>query len=284
MLRGKIVSFNKNRCEVYYEKKTVFCILKGTFRKDKIKPCVGDDVIFDEDKKIIEEILERKNIFLRPTIANLDHAFVVASLKEPFFSRELLNLFLSFLAPYKVDTSIIFSKTDLIDSLPLDLASDYLNMGYKSYFFSKYEKIDQDLLDEFKGTIAFLGQTGSGKSTLINSFLPKANLATSYISKALGRGKHTTTSSTLIPFENGFICDTPGFSSVELNYYKEDLASFYPGFSLYKPCYFHDCLHLKEKDCAIIEAVNEGKIKRIDYEIYQKLLSNLKYRKDRYNR
>ena len=284
MPKGKIISFNGGNASIFYNNEIINCSIKGLFRKLKIKPTVGDDVIFNEEKKVVEDILPRKNIFLRPSISNLDHVFVVSSLKEPLFSRELLNIFLSFLAPYNVDTSIIFTKTDLMDDIPYYLEQDYLNMGYKCYFFAKNKELDSSLKEEFKGTIALLGQTGVGKSTLINRFIPSAKLTTSSISKALGRGKHTTTASTLIPYEKGFLIDTPGFSSVELNYYKEDLASYYPSFSLYKPCYFHDCLHLKEKDCAIIKALEEGKIKKIDYEIYQKLLANLPYRKDRFSR
>ncbi len=282
MIKGKIISYLGDLGEIYYEKKSIFCTPKGLFKKIGIKPAVGDDVTFDEEKKVILEILPRKNYLLRPTLANLDKAFVVSSLKEPDFSRELLNIFLSFLAPYDLEISLIFTKVDLVSDLPFELIDDYKKLGYPCYLFSKYED-NQELLSKLNGTIAFLGQTGVGKSTIINQLIPSAKLETSSISKALGRGKHTTTKNILIPFENGFLCDTPGFSSVELSYFKEDLARFYPGFKNYvQDCYFHDCLHGKEKNCAIIKAMNEGKINPIDYEIYLKLLNGLPYRKDRF--
>ena len=136
MKEGRILSTVGGIYSLYDGKDIFRCSPKGVFRKQKIKPLVGDKVIFDEEKLTIEQILPRKNEILRPRIANLDLAVVTVSLKKPDFSRELLNMFLSFLNLYKVNSIIVFTKTDLVDELPYDIKDYYTSIGYPSFFFS----------------------------------------------------------------------------------------------------------------------------------------------------
>ncbi len=287
MKEGKILSTVGGVYDVYDGKDIISCSPKGTFRKSKITPYVGDNVIFDENKKIIEEIKPRLNEIIRPKMANIDLAFVLVSLKQPSFSKELLNLFLTFLNKYNIKSQIIFTKTDLVDDLPTELMNYYNFLGYKCFFFSTKNHTDTNiLLDEIKGkTIAFVGQTGVGKSSLINYLLPGANQRIGSYSDALGRGKHQTTKNQIIPFNGTFICDTPGFSSIEIKCYKEELKDYYPAFTfINEECGFKDCLHLSESNCRIKDAVKNGIIMKEDYELYVRLLDHLPYRKDRFSK
>ncbi len=245
---------------------------------------VGDMVEYTkhDSEYIIEKILERKNWLIRPRAANVDYIFLVYSVKEPDYNSFLLNKFLAFYESRNIKNVIIyFSKMDLLSDDEKKeiniIINSYKNDGY--IVFSNLEK--EEKIDEIKqlfkdNMICFAGQSGVGKSTFINYLIPEINLRTQEISNALNRGKHTTTSSIIIPFNEGYLIDTPGFSSLDLNMSKLELACSYHDFrsnAVY--CKFKDCLHKNEKDCQIKKMVDENKIDNQRYQDYLKFLDSL---------
>lgn len=260
---------------------------RGLFRHQKIKPLVGDNVILDDELTIVK-IKNRQNILLRPTIANLDLAIVVVSMKEPDFSYLLLDKFLAMLSYSHVKNLIILSKIDLVSEEEVkNIIIEYQKIGYQVLPFCKkdgsgLEAIKEAVKDK---TVAFMGQTGVGKSSLINAINPHFNRDVGEFSTALGRGKHQTKEVIIFPYETGFIADTPGFSSLELSFFKEDLAQcFIPFNQYYEECFFRNCLHDSEHSCKVKEMVEKGEISKIHYQNYLSLLRDLPYRKDRYQK
>ncbi len=283
---GKVLAVSGGIYRVLTSQKTIVaCKPRGIFRHQNKKPLVGDQVILD-DENMIAQIKERKNVLMRPMIANLDFAFVVTSLKEPDFSSLLLDKFLSMLSLNNVEAVIVLSKYDLVkeDTITPIIAS-YQALGYKVI---RYSKKTQEGLKEIKSlmkdkTVAFIGQTGVGKSSLINLIDPNYKRTVGEYSLVLGRGKHQTKEVVIFPYGEGYLADTPGFSSLELQCFKEDLARHFPSFSHYvNECYFTDCLHQNEKNCKVKEHLQSGKISKEHYQNYLTLLKDLPYRKDRY--
>lgn len=251
-MRGQIVKISSDLHFVSYENKVYPCKCRGIFRKEHITPVVGDYVLFNKDKKLIEEILPRKNIFQRPKVSNIDRAFLITSLKYPDFSLNLLDKFIVLMEINKVEPIICITKSDLLREEEFIEIKKYLDyyekIGYKVVYNTELEKI-RELL---KGvTSVFTGQTGAGKSTLLNKLNPNWNLETGEISLALGRGKHTTRVVELFEFLGGKVMDTPGFSSLEFKgYSKKEIRDAFVEFSMY-PCLYKDCNHTKEEECVV---------------------------------
>lgn len=247
----------------------------------KISPKVGDFVIF-EDNYIIE-VLERKNELIRPDISNVDQIILVFASKEPNFNNLLLDMFLVNLYYAKITPLIIISKIDLLsieeyNALSSEL-SYYKEIGYDIIMANSHNLTNKDeIIPYLKDKVSVLsGQTGAGKSSLINALIPGFKLNTQEISKALGRGKHTTRETTLYEYYGGLIGDSPGFSKLDISSIPEDrLRDCFVEFKKYK-CKFNDCIHLSNtKGCAVCEAVKNKEIKESRYFNYLKMLSSIK--------
>ena len=258
---GQIVKISSDLHFVSYENIIYPCKCRGIFRKEHITPVVGDYVLFSKDKLLIEEILERKNLFQRPKVSNIDQAILVTSLKLPDLSLNLLDKFIVLMEINKVVPIICITKSDLVDNKEMDntnkILDYYRSIGYTVVFNTEIDKIKSLLKNR---TSVFTGQTGAGKSTLLNKLNPEWNLETGEVSDALGRGKHTTRVVELFEFLGGKVMDTPGFSSLEFSdYSKEDIRDAFIEFNMY-PCPFKDCMHTKEKECLVKQKVLDNNI------------------------
>lgn len=265
------------------------CKAKGTFRKQKIKPLVGDTVdiaVLDEEKHIgnVERILPRKNELIRPAVSNIDMALVIFASAKPDPNFNLLDRFLCMMEYQHVPVTICFNKKDLITpQKQQELKSIYEPAGYRLMFTSTKtgEGIDgiKRILEGRTTTVA--GPSGVGKSSIINCLQDDVQMETGHISEKIERGKHTTRHSEIVPIKDGtYIMDTPGFSSMDVpGFKKEDLWTCYPEFVEYEPyCRFQGCSHINEPDCGVKEALSDGKISQVRYDNYKLLYEELKNR------
>lgn len=266
------------------------CKAKGIFRKQKIKPLVGDDVEFEitheEDREgNISRILPRKNTLIRPAVANIDQALVIFAAAKPKPNLHLLDRFLVTMEQREIPAAICFNKEDIVSSEECDaLREIYESAGYQILFTSAAKKEGiADLKAVLHGkTSTVAGPSGVGKSSLINLLAPQAQMETGEISEKIDRGKHTTRHSQLLMIdEDSFIMDTPGFTSLYLeDMEKEDLQSYFPEFAEYEPqCKFTGCSHINEPKCGVKEAISLGKISQQRYDDYKLMYEELKDQK-----
>lgn len=271
---GRIVKLISNDYTVLgSDGRTYICKSRGKFRMMSISPVVGDMVKIDPEQRYILEVLPRKNCLIRPPVANIDHIVIVTSVKDPDFSTHLLDKLLVIMEYYNVHPIICFTKLDLLsDSSIMDPYIEYYKeIGYPVYINTELKEIKKI----FKGkAIAFTGQSGAGKSTLLNRLDPDLNIQTNEISKALGRGKHTTRHVELIPMEQGWVADTPGFSSIDFHEMsRSDIRDNFVEFQANRDqCKYKDCMHDKEDRCAIKELVSKNKILSSRYQNYLKFI------------
>lgn len=252
------------------------CRARGKFRRDLISPLVGDFVVIDCENAYILEIRDRKNELSRPQIANVDVGLIITSVKSPDLSLNLLDKELLVVSAAGIDPIICLTKQDLLDSKE----KHEIKETFKYYKKIGYKVVDNRHIFMLKRyiknkTIVLTGQTGAGKSTLLNKLDKKLDLKTSPISKALGRGVHTTRHVELFRVASSRIADTPGFSALDLNFPLEDLPKLYPEFTQFT-CRFDNCVHVNEKGCGVKEALEGGKIKKSRYENYLKFREEMK--------
>ena len=290
-MQGKIIRGIAGFYYVHVVESGVYeCKAKGIFRKDGIKPLVGDDVeieILDEKdmEGNIMQILPRRNDLIRPAVANIDQALVVFAAAKPKPHFQLLDRFLVMMESKEIPAILCFNKSDIVDYAEIaSLKEIYENCGYPLLFTSAKEETNIDELKELlRGkTTAIAGPSGVGKSSLINQLQSGVKMETGSISRKIERGKHTTRHSELIVLEEGsYIMDTPGFSSLYVgDMEKEELKYCFPEFSAYEgKCRFNGCSHTHEPGCAVREAVEEGKIHRMRYEDYTFLYRELQEKK-----
>lgn len=287
-MQGKIIKGIAGFYYVHVEGHGVYeCKAKGIFRKDHVKPLVGDDVIvdvLDEEEMLgnIRQILPRRSALVRPAVANVDQALIIFAIVKPNPNFNLLDRFLIRMERQKLPTIICFNKQDIASAQEKEaLRHSYETCGYKVLFMSALENegIEEvrKLLTGKTTTVA--GPSGVGKSSLINKLAPAANMETGDISVKIERGKHTTRHSEIIALGEGtYIVDTPGFTSLEISEItKEELGQYYPEFVQYEPyCKFSGCAHINEPSCGVKDAVAEGRISKVRYDNYKTLYQELK--------
>lgn len=271
----------KTQKELYYvlsDEVSYKCKARGVFRDRNIKPLVGDYVeiqVLENGEGLIEHVLPRKSQLIRPPVANIDQILLVLTVKSPNVNYNLVDKYLVMLEHFGVDVVMVINKSDLLSNEDkAEFKEVYSKTGYRLIFTSaiKNEGIDElkDMLMNRISTLA--GPSGVGKSTLLNLFHDDLEVETGDISKKTKRGKHTTRHTELFEiFENTFILDTPGFSSLDLSFIEEEgeIREFYPEFvKLQKLCRFQNCQHIKEPNCAVKEAIDKKEISLKRYENY----------------
>ena len=260
------------------------CKARGVFRKRGMTPLVGDVVditVPDDGYCSIDRIHERRNSLVRPALANLDNLMIISSVKEPDVNLYLIDKMTAAAVNKEITPIVVFSKSDLAQTD--DLVEIYRKVNIPAFSFSS---IDNQGLDEIKAVLkdkvtAFCGNSGVGKSTLLNALFPELSLQTGEISDKLGRGRHTTRTVELFKKHGGYIADTPGFSTVDIERFelirKDELKFAFPEFDEYfGTCQFNSCNHVCEKGCRVLEAVEEGIIPQSRHDSYVRMYNEVK--------
>jgi ribosome biogenesis GTPase len=268
-MQGQIIKQISNLYTVKVGDMLYGCRARGKFRKDNISPMVGDYVIINTEDNVIESILERKNELDRPVIANVDIALIVTSTKKPNLDLNLLDKLISVITFNDIEPVICFTKLDLLNEVEKEnidnLRKYYEMIGINCVYNTETAEIKR-LLDN--NIVVLAGQTGAGKSSLLNRLDDELDIETNEISEALGRGKHTTRHVELYEISDGYIADTPGFSALDLkDMNKEQLRDTFVEFRNYE-CKFRDCMHHKESKCGVKEALEDKMILQSRYNNY----------------
>lgn len=281
---GRIMKALSGFYYVQTPERLVECKARGRFRKDGISPLVGDwvTITVERGKGMIEQILPRANSFIRPAVANLDLLVLLVSQSIPVTEPFLIDRVTAIAGNQNVPVIICVNKSDLQSEG--SLAEIYTHAGYDVVTTSAVTGAGVEQLKTLISgkTVAFTGNSGVGKSSILNRLAPDLHVLTGEVSERLGRGRHTTRHIELFALPDGtFVADTPGFSSFDTDQMevvlKENLQYAFPDFAPYLgKCRFHDCAHLKEPGCAVTEACRQGLIEPTRYESYVKLYEKAK--------
>lgn len=281
-MKGTII---KGIAGFYYVKtddgRLVECKARGKFRYDELTPMVGDlvEIAEADGKGVIDAVLPRKSQLTRPAVANITQALIIFAYKDPDINLELLNRFLVLCEYNNLNITVCMNKSDLNAGQNDKIIEMIKSAGYDFLSMNADKGIGTDQIKEkLKDNITVLcGPSGAGKSTILNSLAGRTLMETGVVSNKLGRGKHTTRHSELIEVGDGFIVDTPGFSSLDIDFIKrEELMYSFPEFQDFiGKCRFTGCIHHKEPDCAVKEAVEQGVINPIRYDFYIKMLEEI---------
>ena len=284
ILKGKILKgiggfYYIEAAGVVYE-----CKARGVFRKQKITPLVGDEVsvtIRHDGENTIDTIYPRKNFLVRPPVANIEQLFILSAACNPGPNLYLIDKMTAIAINKGIEPIVVFTKSDLMDLSKY--TEIYRHAGFKTACVSSVSGEGlESIKDWISGKVsAFTGNSGVGKSTLLNSICEGLNLDTGEISEKLGRGRHTTRAVELHKVCSGFVADTPGFSSFDIEKNEsiniDNLQYCFPEFQPYLgECKFVSCSHTVDKGCAILEALNEGKIEKSRHESYKTMYSEAK--------
>ncbi len=277
-MEGIIIKNISNDYLVRCNDQDYLCKARGKFRQMKQSPLVGDRVIIDKDNCYILEILSRKNYLIRPSVSNIDQAIIVVSVKRPELDTYLLDKLLTIISYSNIEPIICFTKLDLLNEIEEDNINKYIDY-YKKIGYSVVINSDREsILRLLKDRITVLaGQSGAGKSSLINRLDSSLELKTDDISLALNRGKHTTRHTELYEINHGYIVDTPGFSDISfMGMSKIDIRdNMREMFDFLHDCKYRDCLHVKEDGCCVIEKVHDGEILESRYQNYCSFLKEV---------
>ncbi len=278
-MQGVIIKALSGFYYVKTESGTVECRARGRFRLDGSSPLVGDRVEISLDangKGRVDKLLPRKNFFIRPAVANIDLLIAVASEVNPVTDPFLIDRVTAFAEHMGCEVLICINKSDA--ARVSRLRDIYATSGYRVIETSA---VTGEGVEELRGCIAgkvcaFSGNSGVGKSSLLNALEPGLGLQTGVVSEKLGRGRHTTRHVEIFPAGGAFVADTPGFASFDMEQLppipKEELQFCFPEFGPYiGKCRFDDCAHLKEPGCAVREAMDEGKINASRHLSYARL-------------
>lgn len=283
-MEGLIIKALSGFYYVETEDGLIECKARGRFRNIGESPLVGDRVTVSvaNGKGTVDEILERKNKLFRPPLANIDKLFIISSSVIPTPNTLLIDRMTAICAYNEIEPIIVFNKNDLeaVDGW----CEIYRNAGFKTIACSAVTKegIEEIRRELASSVSAFTGNSGAGKSSILNVLFPNLGLTTGDVSDKLGRGRHTTRHTELFAHEyGGYVADTPGFSSLEVDKddlnFKESLCDLFPEFEDFRyDCRFPDCAHIGEKGCAVCEAVEKGEIQKTRYDSYKTIYDELK--------
>ncbi len=293
---GRVVEEQKNFFLVDTNGGIIRCTIKGVLKKSKIRICTGDLVtveIINEDLKqgLITTTNNRINHLPRPPLANIEKLFFISSYTMPPIDLESIDRFLFSTAVYGINSALVFNKVDILnkdETEKLDAVCDsYQKAGYETYYTSAKSKYGIDeLIQSCEGKLcAFAGLSGVGKSSLLSVLIPDQTFKTGDLSQKNGKGTHTTTHTSLVPFtENGYIADTPGLSLIDIpRIDEEDTSIYFPELeSRVGTCKFNDCIHLNEPGCEILDLVKKGTIAPWRHHHYLKIRQEMETMRKRY--